>query len=338
MNELPERYPWLYEQFVTHGFHTVRRSDRYWAGISTDLLIEQTLMKSLKSQSGLTHGRSLTEPVRHTWIHSMHECARLHLALKSSVNLLSGDPAHTDCGTSRMKRDDSDCQKVIDWLHEHNPFEVRDVRLTALQSGVTANESDNVTCDTAYSVGSMIQMLLMTSHFLMLLCERKTVKTLGHLTSQGRQVDKRLADIDTSTLFNRLIILVERSTDVMSYFTYELAATPCSLFNGFTMHKAGKALLGKVLKAEVAEHNVSAANEVFVIDGGALLHHVKWLRNVKLSVVLSQYVSLVKSRYGRNSIVVFDGYARVLRKDTSTRDGRGRLVIHVLTLSAPVTL
>jgi len=149
MNQLPLSHPWLYEQFVTHGFHTVRRNNRYWAGLSTDLLIEQTLMKSLKSQSGLTHGRGLTEPVRHTWVHSMHESTRLHLALKSAVQLVSGDMAHTDCGTMRMKRDDSDCRKIVHWLHQHNPFIRCDARLTALQSGVTANDSDGVTCQVA---------------------------------------------------------------------------------------------------------------------------------------------------------------------------------------------
>ena len=32
MLELPAGHPWLYEQFTKHGYHTVRRSDRYWAG------------------------------------------------------------------------------------------------------------------------------------------------------------------------------------------------------------------------------------------------------------------------------------------------------------------
>ena len=46
----------------------------------------------------------------------------------------------------------------------------------------------------------------------------------------------------------------------------------------------------------------------FVIDGGALLHHVKWLRNVPLLDIASQYTGLVWHRYETNCIVVFDGY------------------------------
>jgi hypothetical protein len=36
----------VYRQFLDKK-HVVRRSDRYWAGISTELAIEQVLMRSL---------------------------------------------------------------------------------------------------------------------------------------------------------------------------------------------------------------------------------------------------------------------------------------------------
>lgn len=41
--------------------HVVRKSDRYWASLSTDLVIEQVLMRSLKNTGGLTRGSGLTE-------------------------------------------------------------------------------------------------------------------------------------------------------------------------------------------------------------------------------------------------------------------------------------
>jgi len=39
------------------GFHDVRGSNHLWAGQSTDLVIEQVLMRSLKSSGDLTRGR-----------------------------------------------------------------------------------------------------------------------------------------------------------------------------------------------------------------------------------------------------------------------------------------
>ena len=44
--------------FFSTGYHVIRRSDRYWAGLSSDLVIEQVLMKAT---GGLTRGRGMTE-------------------------------------------------------------------------------------------------------------------------------------------------------------------------------------------------------------------------------------------------------------------------------------
>ena len=64
MNELATEHPWLYQKF-DDGYHSVRRSKRYWSGIWTDLAIEQMLMGLLKGRSGLTRGRGMTDSVRH---------------------------------------------------------------------------------------------------------------------------------------------------------------------------------------------------------------------------------------------------------------------------------
>ena len=36
-------------------------TDRYWAGLSTDLTIEQVLMRSAKTHGGLTRGKEMLE-------------------------------------------------------------------------------------------------------------------------------------------------------------------------------------------------------------------------------------------------------------------------------------
>jgi hypothetical protein len=50
----------------------VRRSDRFWSGLSTDLAIEQALMRSIKSIWGLTQGRGLAETQRAQWLLSIN--------------------------------------------------------------------------------------------------------------------------------------------------------------------------------------------------------------------------------------------------------------------------
>ena len=71
MECLHEHHPWLHEQFV-NGFHAVRRSNRHWAGLWSDLLIEQTLMRSCKIRGGLTRGRGMSQAVRHIWVLSLN--------------------------------------------------------------------------------------------------------------------------------------------------------------------------------------------------------------------------------------------------------------------------
>ena len=48
MDELPIDFPWLYNLFQ-QGYYRIRRSDRFWAGFWTDLVIEQSLMRTAKS-------------------------------------------------------------------------------------------------------------------------------------------------------------------------------------------------------------------------------------------------------------------------------------------------
>ena len=48
MQKLPNDHPWLYNCFQEQGFDIVRRSSRFWAGIWTDLTIEQVMMRATK--------------------------------------------------------------------------------------------------------------------------------------------------------------------------------------------------------------------------------------------------------------------------------------------------
>jgi hypothetical protein len=76
MCDLPHQHPWLYQQFQD-GKATIRRSNRFWAGLSPDLVIEQTLMKCGKSQGGLTRGRGMHETVSISWLSTVADCASI---------------------------------------------------------------------------------------------------------------------------------------------------------------------------------------------------------------------------------------------------------------------
>ena len=52
MDEPQTDFPWLYNLFQ-QGYYTIRRSDRFWVGLLTDLSMEQPLMRTVKSREGL---------------------------------------------------------------------------------------------------------------------------------------------------------------------------------------------------------------------------------------------------------------------------------------------
>ncbi len=161
MRELPTDYPWLYHCFAEQGFHTVRRSSRLWAGLWTDLTIEQVMMRSLKSHGGLTRERGVTETVRLQWIYSLHKCAAVHNAMTTATNLKhKTSEQHVKLGTSRTKRDQEDLGKIQSWFSQHEPFNLNQPKLCSLSSGLTASEGDGVNCDEEEQVGSKIHKKL----------------------------------------------------------------------------------------------------------------------------------------------------------------------------------
>lgn len=81
MLDLQETDPWVHEQF-SKGFHTIRRSDKFWAGMYVvRLIIEQVMMRSIKSSGGLTRGRGSSESARQLWFGSIHRSADIHNAM-----------------------------------------------------------------------------------------------------------------------------------------------------------------------------------------------------------------------------------------------------------------
>ena len=58
--QLPNDNP-VVQQHFAEGLHVARRSHRAWADLSTDLMIEQVIMRSMKTSGGLTRDRGMTE-------------------------------------------------------------------------------------------------------------------------------------------------------------------------------------------------------------------------------------------------------------------------------------
>lgn len=63
------------------GFRIVRRSDQKWEGLSTDLVVEQVLMRSMKMSGGLTRGRGMTGEQWLVGLLSMPVCVEMNCTM-----------------------------------------------------------------------------------------------------------------------------------------------------------------------------------------------------------------------------------------------------------------
>ena len=96
MVHLESEHPVVYQKLID-GFHVVRRGDRKWAGLSTDLVIEQVLMRSMKTSAGLTRGRGMTEQQRLIWLLSMPVCAEINRAMLDLTGVSYSTGEQTKC-------------------------------------------------------------------------------------------------------------------------------------------------------------------------------------------------------------------------------------------------
>ena len=70
MDSLKDNNPEVYKIF-SEGNFVIRCSDKNWAGLAPDLVIEQVLIKSLKSNGGLTRGTGSKDTQGVIWLLSM---------------------------------------------------------------------------------------------------------------------------------------------------------------------------------------------------------------------------------------------------------------------------
>ena len=247
--------------------HVVRRSDRYWAGLSTDLLIEQVLMRSVKTTGGLTRGRGMSESQRITWLLSTPIiCAEVNMALQDYTSVQYGtSDQHKEQRAARQARDTDDTHKLIGYMSSKDPFR-NDPTLQNIDTGITAG--DSVNADQAVSVGRKILDGLVD----------KNDQVVTFDTRSSLETGKECVLIDAQLLFQRLSTAGSRCDDLTDVFKYELCSYPPALFQtSYILLEADKPALAEAIWKQLPLAVRSTAlpqNVQYVLDGGALLHRI----------------------------------------------------------------
>lgn len=115
--------------------------------------------------------------------------------------------------------------------------------------------------------------------------KKDTVRTLLNLR-KGFVIEDKTIHINCGNLFNRLIVLTERQADTAQFFAYELTSVPTSLFKDDMMRKPDKAALSRLLTKDSTISVTRTHVTQFVVDGGALLHRVRWIKGQHTCMLL----------------------------------------------------
>ena len=110
-----------------------------------DLVIEQTLMRSIKGRGGLTRGRGVGDSKRTVWLKTMTECARVKSFLTTLACLDKVETEHVDVSRARTVRDAADLLNTLTFFEINSPLKFLDsTRLVSLTSGVVTGPDDTV--------------------------------------------------------------------------------------------------------------------------------------------------------------------------------------------------
>ena len=231
MCELEVKHPEVFRKF-SNGFHVVRRSNKFWAGLSSDLVIEQTLMRSLKSTGGLTRGSGMTEEQRSLWTMSMPITSEYNSAMQEFTNLsYTTSEQHKESMEARIKRDMSDLTKINTKLSSCSPFS-SDPSLRNVVNGIVATQDVNV--HEYETVGrKIIDNMIDQPVFTFSFKRKDKAKTLAAISSVKVSPEQT---IDCALLFQRFLV-VSKSGDLslQEVMCYELSPYPPALFEAMTV-------------------------------------------------------------------------------------------------------
>ncbi|GFY50124.1 uncharacterized protein TNIN_488681 [Trichonephila inaurata madagascariensis] len=220
----------------------MKRMEKFNSYAWTDMVIEQTLMKSMKTEGGVSHGRSTQESVLCKWVFAMYAINTICDEMEKSCTIfLDSTEQHVDDRDSRVKRDNTDVSKLVKWFALHNPFP-NTQQLVSLASVMVGN--DQINCHKAHEIGlvSMVSKitglkfneikLKRSDQVLPLLIVNKSVKINGCRVS-----------IDPLLLFQRITVSKQFERNLQEYSQYELSPYLSSLIDNEGMRKTTKATL-----------------------------------------------------------------------------------------------
>ena len=195
-------------------------------------------------------------------------CFKVSNAVEELMSLGSFNSQHKQLASAYVERDNNDFLEILTWFRNHYPFTTSE-KLVCLDSGFI-DENNTVNCDKAELIGARIQKSLNNQTFASCSFKRKEQITNLQSLYSSITIDKERVAIDPLTLFLRLVVLVDRKSEVEieNCFYYELTPYPTALFKDGVMRTAKNKSTLKDFLLEGVKPTENTESEI-VGDGGA---------------------------------------------------------------------
>lgn len=123
-------------------------------------------------------------------------------------------------------------------------------------------------------------------------------------------VNDTVISIDPMLIFQRIAISTHTHEDLQQYLLYELAPYPLSLFDEAGMRTGTKSAFYDAFDSVDPLQLQLGALPYYVLDGGFLLHKVKWDKHMTIEQICQRYVSYLQKYYeSLKTAIVFDEYS-----------------------------
>ena len=180
----------VFEMFQ-NGYHVIRRSNTFWGGLGADLVIEQTLMRTLKTAGGLTRVGGMREAQRGRWTLALPLVTEYSQGMDDVTGITySTSEQLIDTSSARITCDHEDTGKVLNFITEFSPY-TSDECLRNIVTGVVADDAINV--HELISVGKrIVEEMDGKDVFTYSFCRKDKVKALSEpskiIFGDGREV------------------------------------------------------------------------------------------------------------------------------------------------------
>ncbi|KAF7998623.1 hypothetical protein HCN44_011031 [Aphidius gifuensis] len=283
-----------FNKFTRDSFFTIRRTDKSFNGVWSDMTIEQTLNRFFGTD--LVHGRGVTESVVSRYLGAMPTMFMVMDCLEDFCKVKThNSEQQIDLSRARLKLDEADTDKFYFWLNEHDPFMPRS-SVVSLSTGVMGGPRIN--CHKAIEIGEKnIRCIVGKNAKTFSFSSLDKITTLASAKQNAHLAGKYEA-INALNLFNEISGSLKNDDDLKKALNYELAPYPLSLFDnkGF-IRKSEQTLLRAIGKTIETDKNFVDNLEI-VLDGNFLLKAISsWPQSEKFSDICQLYLDYIAKTY-----------------------------------------